>query len=379
MTEEITRTESHPRETYQDDAQLADYLIVGWRYRWLILVLTVAGGIFGWVVSRTTPPSYEAAVVVSLAPIPADQPGATSIAAVTTLLRSPALITKVVRDLGFDKAPHDVSVSDLVTGAVTVEAIPNTTTWRVLVRLDDPERAAKVANELVRQAVAANLVTTLSQSAAERDRIRPELQNAQAHLDTLEAHLSELQASSHVRAWRAEVDELADERMELQTIPLTIAAQKAKVAAMEQELKQQSAVNPIYERLAYQLAVDRSEVAVLLERQRQLVDRTRDSSANHRLSALYAKEAEVNLAQAVRNAALQKYVNLREQYQQAEARADDKTPQLQIVEPALPPPPVSPGSLRRVVIGLVMGGFAAVLLALTLNYFKALSERVTAS
>src|SRR6185503_11884973 len=103
-------------ETYQDDAQLADYLIVVWRYRWLILVLTLAGGAFGWIVSRTTPPSYESAVVVSLAPRPADQPGATNIAAVTTLLRSPELITKVVGDLGFDKAPHAVSVSDVATG-----------------------------------------------------------------------------------------------------------------------------------------------------------------------------------------------------------------------------------------------------------------------
>jgi uncharacterized protein involved in exopolysaccharide biosynthesis len=365
-------------------------LIVAWRYRWLILVLTIAGGAFGWVVSRTTPPSYESAVVVSLAPRPEEQPGATSIAAVTTLLRNPALVTKVVRDLGFDKAPHNVSVSDLVAGGVTVEAIPNTTMWRVLVRLDDPERAAKVANDLVRQAVAASLATTLSQSAAERDRLHPELQKAEAHLDTLEAHLSELQASSHVSARRTEVDALADERAELQNIPLEIAAQKARVAAMEQELKlqrpvlaepqsSQSVVNPLYERLAYQLAVDRSEIAVLLERQRQLADRTRDTSANHRLSALYAKEAQVNRVQAERDAALEKYVSLTEQYQQAGERADDRTPQVQIVEAALPPRPISPGSLRRVVIGFVMGGFAAVLLALALNYLKALSVRVTAS
>jgi uncharacterized protein involved in exopolysaccharide biosynthesis len=385
---EAARTETHPRETYQDDAQLADYLIVAWRFRRMILLLTVAGAALGWVVSRTTPPSYEAAVVVSLVPRPADEPGATSAAAVTALVRSPALLTKVVGDLGFDRAPFNVSASRLAARDVTVETMPDTK-MRVLVRLDQPERARKLANELARQAVAASVTTAMSQSVAARDRLRPEIQKAQTRLDNIEVELSKTGALNHVQDWRTDVDELTAEHAELRSIPLAIAAQKAKVAAMEEELKRQrstlvqplsnqSVANAIYEQLAVQLAVERSEVAGLLERQRQLAARTRASSAAPRTPALHAKEAEVNRVQAEQVAALKKYVDLREGYERAEELAGDATPQMQIVEPAQLGHPVSLGSLRLTLIGCVGGAFVSVFLALALNYFNALRVRVTA-
>jgi len=354
---------------YSDDAQLADYLAVCWRYRWLIVLLTVLGGVVGLIVSRVLPLSYEAETVVAMVPPPPGQSAAMTIADVQTLFRSEEVAAKVVTAAGLERPPDSLTAHELVEDHIVVETVPGTSSLRLRVRLDRADHAARVANEVVRQGLSSSLETIRAQSLATRDRTRVAMDKAAARLDDALAHLRKSGSSLGLD----DPEQLAVDRVKVE---IDVRTQEAKIATLERELKRLQPASPAYDRLQYRLAIERSQLAAFTERQRLLTQPARSPHANGRSMSFSTQEAQLNIARTNYRAAQANYATLFARYQEAEFQAEDPDVPFQVVEEARPvAAPLPRETARLALIGVVLGMFAAISLALALDYYQLVSAR----
>ncbi len=115
---------------------------------WAVLLAgAVLGALLGWLVAARTPPSYEATSTVILTP-PLDPTGMFTAPGMMALFSSPEVASEIVKELGLDHPPHELTPEAFRTKAFSVEPIPNTYMTRLRVRLTDPELAAKTATRI---------------------------------------------------------------------------------------------------------------------------------------------------------------------------------------------------------------------------------------
>jgi uncharacterized protein involved in exopolysaccharide biosynthesis len=120
-------------------------------------------------------------------------------------------------------------------------------------------------------------------------------------------------------------------------------------------------VNPVYEVLQQQLAASRTKLSGL-EKQRAEIMKNTDlgQAAAIKLRELYTKEAETERLQTELALSKQVYLDVSNRYEQARIQVAGRSPQIQIIDQAVPPEsPVSPRILRDTAFAAVLAAVVA--------------------
>jgi len=122
-------------------------------------------------------------------------------------------------------------------------------------------------------------------------------------------------------------------------------------------------VNPVYQTLDFQIATSRTRLAALEQERRQLVDvRKLGGETFSRLSELYRRQIELAQLQTSFDLAKRIHSDLSVRFEESRTQLLGTSPQLQLVDPAIPPD--RPVSRRRALLAGV--GFLSGLLAMSL-------------
>ena len=125
-------------------------------------------------------------------------------------------------------------------------------------------------------------------------------------------------------------------------------------------------INPVYQTLDFQIATSRARLAALEQQRRQLMDvRKLGNDGFARLSELYSREIELARLRTGFDLAKRIHSDLTVRYEESRTLAFGNSPQLQLVDAALPPDrPLSRGLVRLLALGLAAGFLGAGFLAL---------------
>ena len=126
-------------------------------------------------------------------------------------------------------------------------------------------------------------------------------------------------------------------------------------------------VNPVYQTLDFQIATSRTRLAALEQERRQLVDvRKLGADAFSRLSELYRRQIELAHLQTNFDLAKRIHSDLSVRFEESRTTSLGTSPQLQLVDPAIPPDrPVSRRRALLAVVGFLTGFLIMSLFVLT--------------
>lgn len=191
---------------------LPEYLRALWSVRaWFIgaVVLFVAfAAVWAWAAPRV----YEATATLRL--IGAVDPRGeqrSPIAAAAALLRTHDLAADAITSLGLDKPPYRLSPTDLFESTVIIrEVAPDLLI--VSARLNDPRRAAELANHLADAGVRASGALGVDDAAVAIAQLTRQLEVARERLAHAEARLLTFRRQAQLDLLRSDVDALLEQR-----------------------------------------------------------------------------------------------------------------------------------------------------------------------
>ena len=134
-----------------DEAQVRRSVLILLRRWWLLAAGMIAGALLGALASRTRP-MYEAFATVLLIPS-GDASQIFTGPGLQTVLTNQANTSDVLQQLGLDRPPYGVNTATFLRESVFVEQIPNAYFFRVKVRFEDPQLAARAATALAERGV----------------------------------------------------------------------------------------------------------------------------------------------------------------------------------------------------------------------------------
>jgi uncharacterized protein involved in exopolysaccharide biosynthesis len=230
---------------FGDQFRLIDILRILARRRLIIVGMTLIAGLLALAIVLMLPKQYRATASLMVAPPKlgeAAQVAPTPMGTYRALLQDPSLSKQVLTDLGLDKPPHNLSADTFAADNVEIEDVPATALLRVHVEMRDPQLAAQVANRLATGVADLNQRLSQQEAVYAGDRIRDQLVQARAKLDEAERRLLEFRSSAQLDLRRKDVDALLDQRGDLLSLSVDIAAERARAARAEYELSRQKPV-----------------------------------------------------------------------------------------------------------------------------------------
>lgn len=372
---------------------LGDYVELVWRFRVFVVGAVIVAAVAAFTASMVGPRVYESTVTFAATQSKlgdAGQPVANT-AAFRPMVESLTTAAAVIRDVGLDKPPHNMRPSEFLARVISVSEVRGTPLITVKVIMEDPELAAKVANSVADHAVQTARRVSASEATYARDLIKEQLDLARGRLDAADAQLRDYRQQVRIETVRKDaearlggprspafaprsqpgvphvpvfVDESAGGRPGVMDLLVTIASERARLAAMEADLARRSRVDaqtktidPVYQDLDARVAAARSNLASL-ERQRaqQTASYKPDATTLGVLDHLYAVETELARRQVERDVAERIYVDLSQRFQDARLQVISRSAEFVIIDPAVPADrPVSRHVARNTAIGVVVG------------------------
>lgn len=227
---------------FGDQPRLIDVLHILARRRWIIAGVTLISGLVALVIVLLLPKQYRATASLMVTPpkLSESTPSATTaLGTYRALLQDASLTKQVLTDLGLDKPPHNLSADTVAADNVEIEDVPATALLRVHVQMRDPQLAAQIANKLATGVADLNQRLSQQEAVYAGDRIREQLVQARAKRDEAERRLLEFKSTAQVELRRKDADALLDQRADLLSLTVEIAAERARVARAEHELTRQ--------------------------------------------------------------------------------------------------------------------------------------------
>jgi uncharacterized protein involved in exopolysaccharide biosynthesis len=128
-------------------------------------------------------------------------------------------------------------------------------------------------------------------------------------------------------------------------------------------------INPVYQTLDLTIATSRARLAALQQQRREVVEvRKLGGQDLQKLSELYSRQIELARLSNAYDVAKRVYSDLLVRYEQARTETVENASQVQLVDGAIPPEkPLPQRRAQSAVLGLVAGLFSAALLALVLG------------
>jgi uncharacterized protein involved in exopolysaccharide biosynthesis len=384
-----------------DEVDLAPYVAILWRYRFLIAAVTLIAGAVTFVGAIRSTRVYEASAMLSVSASKlADTSSAIATANYRPVVANRAVAQKVVERFHLNAPPYSYTGTSFLEEAVQLEELRNTALLRLSVRLPDPRLAADVANTLASFAV--DYAQTLSKDEVirARDLIKLQLDLATARLKQTGEALAVFKRTAQLDLARADVDAIVDERRSLLGLAVDIEGKRASVRAAERELAarqkldvtsktidqdpamleasrarapgsgsalglqmKSESVSRTYEDLDAHLSTNRVELAELEKRQQQLLDVRKLGHAQlSRIREFHDMEAEQDRLTLEYDLAEKSYQEVSVRYEGARLQVAGRSAELQIVDPAVVPTrPLSRQVVSRTLTASATGfGIAAV-------------------
>jgi uncharacterized protein involved in exopolysaccharide biosynthesis len=402
---------TRPEATLEDEIDFTRYFRVFARHWILLVVVALAGGVYGFAVSRWRPILYEGVTTVLVVPPSKVDVRSASTANFRALLENLTHSSQVVKELGLDKPPFSLTPQRFHDEAMQIEEVPGTNLVKVRVRLTDPDRAMEASRLLAQKAVSLNTEISQREGSSMRDLLKAHLNEASDQLKTAQAQLLAYQKEAQVDLLMKDTDAMMSERGELLRITVDIEGEKARLKTAEAEIAKQPRVlsvgravesedalrraaeldrenpanaalddakkldlsnpfiNPVYQTLAFQISSSRGRLAALEEQRRELRDVKKLGGRELKeLSDLYARQIELDRLQNNYDLAKKVYTDLRVRYEQTRSEGVGSSAVLQVVDHAIRPDrPLSRQTTKSTALGFAVGFMVAALAALALD------------
>lgn len=234
----------------EEELDLRELIRPLWRRRWLILGLALAAGVAGYIGSKLSPRIYEAKARIDVVHkyvsllfskdsdtlILLDRQS-TGLSAITELgamprpqtanyveiLKSRSLLLAVAKELGL---PTDYKRLKKLEKRLAVRRIPETGAIEIRAQDEDPRRAQRIANTLVKLFLARILRENQEEARQAREFIEEQLEAVGSRLNRLEAELAK--ASN-----KAELPRLKQEKTSTEALYTLLLAKKSEMEIAE--------------------------------------------------------------------------------------------------------------------------------------------------
>jgi uncharacterized protein involved in exopolysaccharide biosynthesis len=397
------RSRRHGRRTTEpeEDGLEMPWYVRAIRRRWLIVVAaTVAGGALFFGLAGRRPLMYEG--VTTLLVLPPSQPGSAQMNTATfrAIVENATLAARIIEELKLHESTLGLTPQAFVEDALAVEEVRGTNIVKVKVTLRDPQLSADASRRLAEEAILLNREISQQEGASTQEQLKNHVSDARDRLQLAEQALLSYQQRAQLELVKEDAEAILKERRDLLRLIVDIEAERARLAAAEQEIKRQTPlltvnrapaaeealrriapvanggvnpdqldltnplVNPVYQTLDFQIATSRTRIAALEKERDQLVTvRKLGGSELAQLNELYRRQMEQARLQANLDLARRVYGDVALRYEQSRTLAVGNTGQLQIVDSALPRErPLSRKRLQNAALGSAIGFVSAVLL-----------------
>jgi capsular polysaccharide biosynthesis protein len=374
-----------------------DYLQAAWTRRRVMLVaaLVLAGLGAAW--SLLSPRRYEASLTLAVVPSKLNQPAASTAASVANfapIIASYAAVAPVVKEFKLDQSPREITPARFVDRVLTVKPLVDTNLVRVVVELDAPDLAAKVANRLVDSSIAVARAVNQREILSTLGDLERVIAEAESRMKEAEVRYDEYRRTAQLELLRKDVETLLTQRGVFKGLLVDIQAERGKVAQAEAELAKRQpittlkrsiddesallalvqerrkpeeqilglqlnseSVNEVYQDIDSLVAESRAKLAQLEKQRDELVTGAGvGASEMARLNDLYSRESMLSRLELERTIARKSFEEAAARYQTAHLEAIGRTPQVVVVDSAVPPEgPVSRLLVRNTALGLLSG------------------------
>ncbi len=347
---------------------LADYLAVLWRAKYLLVLAAVVAGAIMFAMSLSGPRVYESTVTfaVSQSKIGEGLQAVAGTASFRPMVESLSTAAAVMKEVGLDKPPNAMRPSDFLDNVMSVDEVRGTNLMRVTVVHTDPQMAATLANNIADHAVKVARKVSATEAEYARDTIKKQLELARTRLDEADKRLRTFRQDAQLEAVKKDVEAQLAGREGILDLVTSIASEKAKLASMEQQLKDRALVEPnnrtaslnkVYEDLDAEAATTRSYLASLEKQKSELVDvRKLGAATLASLNKLYVLESELARREVEQELAEKIYTQISQRYEEASLQVVGRSAELSIIDPAVPADrPVSRHVVRNTVLAGIVG------------------------
>lgn len=374
---------------------LADLVRSLWRARWWFAIAVLLCAMAGAGLAVAQGRWYEAVVMMAVATPKtgeADAPGQVTPANFRPVVANKSVVARVIE--AFHLRDQGLTADAFMRRALSVNEIRESNLIRLAVTLRDPATAAEVANRIAQEAIALSRRLSQEELVRSRDEIREQLQQVERRLVEAEQKVVAFRREAQIELLRKDVETLLNQRAELMRTRVELAGVQARVETGERELAarhridelrreitddpalaevvRQSGVNAagvvtlssssqwvnsVYQGLDAKLADDRTR-ASQLDRQVSQLTRTSDLAGERlaKLDVLYAREEELARLELERDLAKRVYEEVARQHEIARLRIAQRSAQLQVLDPAVPPSePLARGTVVAALLGAVLG------------------------
>lgn len=248
-----------------------------WEHKWLVLAIALAVALGAVAYSLSRPPEYQAvASVVFEDPLTANVLGGAgpvsstrTVANELEIFRSGA-VTIRAREILADQGITNVSISDIRRGA-TFSSLINADVIAVAYSASEPETAEVVTSALIE----AYQDVRRTQRDREAEQSLERLDSAQGLLlDDLELVRGSLGTARSERAFAAKIDEVLNRLAQVEDSLSVTESSEARAELLERQGELQSQLQAL--RVAYQVESERPDIAALIRRENQVLDRLAD-------------------------------------------------------------------------------------------------------
>jgi uncharacterized protein involved in exopolysaccharide biosynthesis len=371
-------------DSYLDDeVSLTRYLFVVWRHRLTLIAVVLTTGLAAFVVNWFREPTFEATAKLMVSPSKIGEVAgqAVSVATFVSLVDNQTLVLDTLNELELTKPPRSLRLDQVQRDRLRVAAIRDANVIEVHALFWDPALAAKVANRLAERSV--QLARRLAQedTVSARDTIKVQLDQSEQRLAEAERRLEEFKRKAQVDLLSKDTDALLEQQGTLVPLMVQIEGDRARIARFTEELAKQEPVraarrsvdpagkdynfrgelldpyvNPVHEMLQQELSTALADLASLEKEHAEAMRVVGSNQAGvAKLSELYAKQAELGRLQTEAGLAKKIYEAVSTRYEDARLQVAGRTPQLQVIDLAVPPAErVGPRVLRNTVLAMAL-------------------------
>jgi uncharacterized protein involved in exopolysaccharide biosynthesis len=379
---DLTVIDSGSQPAGPAEPTLADYLAQLWRARLILAVVAVVAAAVTLAVSLSGPRLYESTVTFAVTQSKIGE-GTQAITTSSTasfrpMIESLSTAAAVMREVGLDKPPNNMRPSDFLEKVMSVSEVRGTNLMRVTVVHTDPTLAARMANSIADHAVGVARKVSSNEAEHARDMIAKQVAEARRKLDEADKRLRTFKQEAQIEAVKKDVEGQLTGRLGILDLLVSIASEKAKLASMEQQLKDRASVDPanrteslnkVYQDLDAEAASTRSYLASLEKQKTELVDvRKLNASSLAALNRLYELEGELARREVEYDLAEKIYMEISKRYAEASLQVVGRSAELSVIDQAVPADrPMSRNIARNTVVAALAGLFLAAAAVLLLN------------
>lgn len=387
--EELNENHSENYSQMYEEVDLMELIMVLWRKKWLIILLTLSFMLAAFIISKAISPTYEAVLSLRirepfLANIPLtfsyDQTAPTQLipekpttAEVISLFQSPSIMKAVQERYGGEsweaiknrlsiEAPDKTDIITLkATGENPAASVALVTTW------------ADIATERYHAQVTETLQTTLNELVSKYN-------SSKAELDQLRAEMTAFNETNNIQVLRKQLEVLTTTMVEYQNEMHELSIQIEELESKVNSYRDSLARNTVSQEVIDSIVENESALAAA---------RARKEAIEPLLASIEQQINQLQKDLATKQAAEQQLRSRIEQIETVHATLSRRYEQARLIqsvplsyfqqigEPIPPENPVKPRTLLNVAIAAVLGVFVGVGLALFLEYFDDYKKQQT--